>query len=578
MSELLYEDEARRAMEANLPPRFHALELLEKYVDGTQYDGRADFWSDDAPMFERAPCVVYPIAQCAIRSNVDLCLGEGRWPSITTGANEDDSVFDDRFGLSETDSAALDRLIQAVSDQAKLKKISKEALESAQGCGTAVAIASARNGRLCVDTTKAKWCTVETDPHDPSIVTKLEIRYPYLQEYRDEKAKKWALRCMLYRRVIDAFSDTTYKPAKASESGDEPDQWIVDKDKTVDHGLGFCPVVWYRHMRRCDTVESCDGEAIHCRVLDEIDCLNWALSLRHRGALTASDPQPIEIGVDEDHNPAPMGRKAEVVIQGGVDPHTGKPSHTYVAPKMGSSSGEARMRGPGVVWRYPSSESRVELLTLPGDAMKPADDNARDLRSKIAESLAVVFTDVENMKAAADMSGKALREHHKRQIERCDQIRDDFGDNFLLPLVGMLLRIAMRTADGLYLPGVKKVAPILQRFEAQVEDGSVRWFAPSIRLSWGEYFQLTAADKKADIEAVLLAFDGGLITKRTALEELADYFEIGNVDEYLETIEAEAQERQEKAMETAAAMAPQAPKPVNGAAKPAPMEPKELQQ
>lgn len=547
---------AQKAMLANLSPRFHRLDRLERYVDGTQYDVRRPFWdeSEDAPpVFERAPCIVYPIVDSAIRSNVNLCLGEGRWPEITALCNEDDSAFDPQFGLDEADSEVVDSFIKAIVEQARVKAVSRECLEAAQGQKTAVAIVGVRNGKLVVDTTKAKWCTREID-EQTGAVTSLEIRYPYIEEFYDKQARCWDCRCMVYRRVIDDTTDTTFLPAEAQEDGTEPD-WKVNPKKTVKHGLGFCPVIWYRFMSKCSSVADVDGKAIHENLTDEIDALNFALSLRHRGATYASDPQFAEIGVDKDYNPAPIGRTADVVIVGDVDPETGLPigSSWRAKSKMGTSP--ARMRGPGIVWKYENKDSDVKVLTLPGDALVPADSNCRDLRAKIAESLSVVFQDFENAQKSVDVSGRALRENHRKQTDNCDLIRDDFGHNFLLPLIDMLLRVAMVKADGLYLAGVKKAVPILKRFLASVEGSVEQWFSPRLHVSWGDYFKLTGQDKLADINAVVAARNAKFITRQTCVEEMREYFDIGSPHEYLEALEKEDEESAKKALENATAMA-----------------------
>jgi hypothetical protein len=549
--EFLHAKEAMRACEANLSPRYHRLDKLERYVEGTQYDGRKSFWDESVPVFERAPCFVYPIFQHANQSNTDLCLGEGKFPAITALSNEDDAAFDDQFGLDEEQSEILDRFILGIEKQASLRSVCRESLNAAQSCGTAVAIGGIRNGRLVVDTTKAKWCKAEHD-ETTGAVTSLEIRYPYLEEYKDERENKWALRCMLYRRVIDTEFDTTYLPAKADEEGREPN-WVADKSKTLAHGLGFCPVLWYRFLKPCSTVNDIDGEPPHRHLLDECDALNFAISLRHRGAMYASSPQYIETGVDKGYNPAPMGRMAEVVIGGGIDPITGATMPSYVTPASGKEA--ARQTGPGVIWTYENEGSDVKLLTLPGDALDPADNNCRDLRAKIAEGLCVVFTDTENTLRTVDISGRALREMHKKQTEHCDQIRDDFGNHFLLPLVDMLLRIVLAKPKGLYLSGVKKVLPILAKFNAQIEGGTSQWFAPALELDWGEYFPLTGLDKQQDIMAVTAAKEAKLITHETAVGEMRDYFPIGNVPEYMLALEKEDAENQQKAVDNAKAMA-----------------------
>jgi hypothetical protein len=155
---------------------------------------------------------------------------------------------------------------------------------------TAVAIACVRDGRLAIETTWAKWCVPTFDKAAPATVTKLEIRYPYLEEFTDPLTRRPSVRALLYRRVIDSTSDTTFQPAKASAGGAEPDAWVPDPLKTYEHGLGFCPVVWYPFLKQEGSVAEIDGQAIHQNHLPEIVGLDFALSQRHRATLMTTDP------------------------------------------------------------------------------------------------------------------------------------------------------------------------------------------------------------------------------------------------------------------------------------------------
>ncbi len=543
------QDEAHRALAANLSPRYHRIDGLERYVLGTQYDDRPHFWDDSVPLYERAPCVVHPIVASAIRGNTDLCLGEGRWPEITSHTDEDGTAFDPRFGLDEDASEKVNKLVSAISKQARLPAVCSELLDSAQGSKTSVAIGCIRKGRISVETTKAKWCEPRFD--DSGELVSVEVCYPYLEEYRDTRSGEWAVRCLLYRRVIDANADTTYLPAKASENGEEPDSWAVDTAKTVLHGLGFVPVVWYRFRAPCATVSDNDGRAIHEELTDELDAYHFAVSQRHAAAMVAASPPTIEIGVDPDHNPAPMGRQAEIVIPQAYGKDGEKVGHAWVANGVGQV-GSVRKRGPGIVWRYPSPETKVMQLVMAGDALKPVDDDARDLKAKIADGMAVVFVDPDNAKFSAELSGKAIARLYDRQIRSCDKIREDFGNGCLLPLVSLLLRICLKKSSGLYLGGLKECLPILAKFEQPVaaDDGtvSVQWFAPDLDLAWGPYFEADAQDEKAIVERTKQAYDAGFVTKRSAVEEMSDIFTIGNVDEYLDALDEEAAEKAEKSL------------------------------
>ena len=550
--------DAQKKFAANVSPRAQRLDWLERYANGKQYEGRPSFWDDSVPLPERAPIVVYPIVDRAAESNVDLCFGEGRAPAFALQANAD-NVFDERLGISEEDAEEVTTFLGEVVEQTDLISAASDLLHWAQVHGTTCAIASASNGRLCIDREDAKWATPTFDPKDPDRVIALEIKYPYLEEYVDD-AGRLAKRCMLYRRVINEQRDVTYKPAPASDNGKDPDQWMEDSDKVAEHALGFCPVLWYRFGKR-GASRDIDGEAIHANLCDEIDMLNLSLSQIARAAVYATDPQIIEIGVDENHKQAPAGRP--VNMYAGAGDHPANQSWILYGPNnkpLTRSTGSAIRRGPGVTWRYPDSTSRVDLLTLPGDALKPAEDNAKRLYAFIKEMLGVVFMDPEQTKLGSDISGRALEWLHSKQIDRCNRIRKHFARCMLVPILHMLLRIALKTAGALYVPGLDKVRGLLERFERDVEGSGVRWFGPPIRVTWGPYFKPTAADAKADTDNAIAAKDGGLITLKTAVEAMKPHYpSIGDVAQYLEDLEEEADEKAQKAMEAMHALGPVVP-------------------
>ena len=454
-------DEARRIASKNVTPRSRYIEALESYVVGTQYDGKPDWFvqDDKIPLFDRKPCVVYAVVNSAIASNTDLVLGDGRFPAITSAPDENDSKFDGEIGLEQAASETLDRFISSVAKQARFRGVCREVFAAAQGAGSGVAICCVRDGRLVFDTTRARWCMPTFDALGN--VLALEIRYPYIDTFK--AGNEWKVRALIYRRVIDSFRDVTYLPAEAKEDCIEPD-WVEDPALTIDHGFGFCPVIWYPFMRGCSMAGTFDGHAIHENLLDELRALDFALSMRHRAALFAGDPQWTEIGVEEGYNPTPGGQAKGMpaTLKGGPYSQSNPVTSHYVEPAPRA----ARKKSPGLIWQYPNPDTKVQLHTLPGDALEALDRHARDLRMKISESMAVVFMDPDDIKYASSVSGKALETLKSRQIDRCDQYRDDFGEGFILPAIQMLLRMAYEVGKtgGLNLTGLKTTMPILERF------------------------------------------------------------------------------------------------------------------
>lgn len=556
---------AIKTLRANLTPRHNWIDKLEAYAKGTQYEGRPSFFNDDAPLLDRAPCVVVPIVKTAAGSFVDMVLGDARIPGITSKPGEDSTVFDTRFGLNEDDSADVDRGIATMARQCKLWSVLRRMLAQAQVSKSAVAIAGVRNGKLFVDTTKAKWCKPTFDPERPEVVVSLEIRYPYLETFTDEDNKPHE-RCLLYRRVIDPEADTTFKPAKASESGAEPDAWIPDPAKTVRHGLGFAPVVWYPFLPEECTVADFDGTAIHEELLDEIDGLNLSRSMRHRAAVYGGDPMLAEFGVGQDENPAPMGEQARAIYAPGQDDHPGN-TNWMLPPATGGRGrgGAGRKRGVGVINSYRNPQARAEWLSLDPGALKPLEEDGDDLEAMIAEALCWVPVDAKDMQLSTNLSGRALEWLHKKQTDKSSTIRDHFGDHGILRVVDLLLRIVLATPSGrLRLAGADKLRALLQRFRAEVtlDDGALRseWIAPELTLEWPPYFASTEVDAKATGDNVRADLLAKIITKRTALEKVAGYYGIEDVDAYLEQMEQEALDRA-KAMADAM---PPPPPPVPG--------------
>lgn len=445
-----------------MSPRARRLATLERWVEGTQYEHLAN-WFSDLPIAEKAPCIVEPIVADSIESHVDMVLGEGRFPAITSRPAEDESEDGDEAdegGLSEDDSATLDKLISGVTEQVRFRALCREALSMAMGCGSSCAIYGARDGKLFGDTVKARWCD-PTFGADGRTVTRLVIQYPYVETYQEPNGE-WKARARIFRREIDDKRDVTMLPADAEAP---PVKWTADKTLSFDHGLGFCPVVWYPFFRTATIVGEIDGHAPHAHLTDEIRAHDEAVSQRHRAALYAGDPQWTEAGVELGSNPSSVGKIVPLpVTKDGGTPTADNPI-IGVYPNQGSNQTVGRKKHPGTVWQYENADVKVELHQLSGDALKAISENGADIRLKIMQSLAYVPLDPESSRVLrGSLSGKALDSLRERQLNRDDKIRDDFGDWFMKPGTAMLLRICHVKGDGLRVRGLKKARKILAGF------------------------------------------------------------------------------------------------------------------
>jgi hypothetical protein len=574
--------DAERIAQMHMGPRAQGIERLAGYVDGTQYAGRVAWWdtATHVSIFERAPCFNYSIVGSAIASHVAFCLGEGHWPELSSCTQEDDEDVDPDWGLDEDDSSALDRFINVVLVKyANLKTVARQMLSQAMGSKSCALIVSIKLGHVVAETVRASWCTPTLDAIGRC--TRLEIKYPYVEDYQDPRTHEWLKRCMLYRRVIDDKADTCYKPLKARADGAPPkdSDWSVDAAKTKLHGLGFCPVHWYPYLRECEATADIDGHAIHEQQMGNVDQLNLAISQKQRAAVTVGDPTTVEIGVDEGHNPAPGPGPSRAIInpEGGPKGADGKPSGVMTSTAARMSGQRARPRGANTVWRYPAPDTKVALLILPPEAIEGLDSNARDIRGKVAEGLSAVFVDATDVHTHAAMSGKALAFVFSRQLTYCDRIRTDYEANGLVPLVSLLLRVlyVVGKADprSIYVPGLAKVLPILAGFERDVEGGTKTWLPPRLECAWGPYFPANEQDQLFLVQLAAAAIEAGIVTLEMAVQKLltSGVFEGTSAAAIVDMINKEKAQKQAdaiKQMQATAAIAPPAPAGPPGAAPP----------
>jgi hypothetical protein len=545
-----------------MTPRAIELDMLDRYARGAQYDGRAPDWFDntiDATIFERRPAISYKIVGTAIGTHVDFVLGESRWPLLTSGTSEDDSTIDDEWGLDEDESSSLDAFVNRVLVKyAAIKSVAREMLTLAMGSRSVAAVVSVKAGRLCAETIKAGWCTPTLG--DLGECQKLEISYPYIDPFWDDARNIWSSRCMLYRRVIDAVSDTTYVPVEGRPDGRKP-VWVVDKIRTVQHGLGVCPVIWYPFRRGCANAQTVDGVALHDNQTREVDCLNITLSQKQRASITSGDPQAYETGVGEGDNPAPSGSRTTgmslPVGAAGADGKVVGAYQTQASPRF-QPAGGARKRGAGIMWRYPNENTKVDYLQLDPGSLAAMSEHGKDLRGKLAEAFWAVLLDPTELKMHAALSGKSLAFMFSRQTAFDDGVRDDFFEHGLAPLVHLLLRtvyiLGKKNPRSLYLPGVKKILPILERFmqETAGDDGASNggsiWMPCRIDAVWGPYFAPDEQDQLFVVQLVAAAKEAGLTTLQMCLEKLssAGVFEIGDAASVIKAIQKETAERMDQ--------------------------------
>ena len=539
-------DEVANLVNAIKTPRVMTLERLQAFVEGTQYDGRPDFFSDDKPLQERAPNIVCRLPHIAVESNVAFAMGEGRFPAVLSMLSENDRFFDSDLGLSDDESKVMDAFNARLIDVAALQQVFRGSYRMALSSRSVAMVLGFRNGLPFADLIWSKLCfPTFGDPSDPTICTRLEIRYRYTQPWRDPMltgGKVWT-RVFEYLRIIDDTNDTVYEPVPVWDISDRGAVEGQSQTRSqVPHGFGFCPVHWYAHERASVVGDDVDGKAVHDGSLGLIEQLDLALSQRHRAALYAGDPQLILIGVNEDDAVGNTGASAQSPMQPLLDGDRAKGSQQWQrAFGAGQGGGKSKLRrGAGEVWRITDAAGKAVLLTLPSDALDALDKDAKDLLAKICDIIGVTIVDPASVSGAGDLSGRTLSFLFSKQINRVSQDREDLGRRCILPVLNLFYRMLLAKKDGVYLAGADKVRPILQRFYRPVTGAPKPvWFCPQLKLKWGDYFEPSDMDEKTRIDGANAALAGGIITTATAVEHVRGVFQISSVDQYVKTLEDE---------------------------------------
>lgn len=537
--------------------RYWEIDRLERYYLGNQHEGKPSWWHDDVPARERAPCIISGLPKAAVEQAVRFTLGDGKFPRTQFVVSEQPrKIGGIALGLNKEEAKKLDDLWAEVSKQCHLKLVAREMLRRGLSMRTACGTYSLRDGEIAIEVFNPKHCEAKWADERKKELESLECRYIFPKEIQRPDGtteEKW----FWYRRVINAESDIVYHEVEVGD-GEEP-SWSRDDERSVDHDTGFCPAFWFPNLPRMDLGDE-DGCALIDNLEDEIDAIDYALSVRHTGAFVYGSPQAWQTGVIQQRGP-----KADGVTAGSVDTFKTTDGKSVSFRVVGGGS-PARKRSAFSVWSFEDIETKLGLLESNGGAAKMATEHVQDLRARLLESIQVVLVDPAEVAGHGDMSAKLLELLYAPLLALVDDLRECWGKH-LETLQSGLLRFLLvhgeRDPNGVFVPGLVDCLDILKRFRVSKQSGGVRWLAPPSSLLWGDYFSPSNQDIK---DAVIIAKsargekaggDGGgadvagqaLITQKTAMRFVAPYFGVEDIDAEGEELEGEREEQEAKQLE-----------------------------
>jgi hypothetical protein len=578
-----------------LTERARALDTACKIYEGRQYDGRPDWWTgqckgdqggERVPLRERRPCVITRLPKRACQQVARFMFGEGKFPQITVPVtkpetDEDGERKGPRFepiggvALDEDKAGALQEWIAELCERAHLKPQTLSFAELGIASGTAVWVVSLLDGNYRLENPKPQHCWAQFRNDDPACeVTRLVWCYEYTATVAGEDGKPVS-KTYIFRREWDAVNFYTWDDVEV-KPGIEI-KWGARTD--TPHGLDFCPVVWTRNQ--ATQADGLDGLSLYRGSAEKIEALDFIKSQKHRGLAYFGTPQTVESAqsfetTPDDHGGRTAGPSGYSRTSGGsfvtAGPNVGDDVYNgdgglvqgsggnvkafAIHGGYGRGASSARRMAPDEVWRYEGQEVDVKVLETSGKAFEVASSYEKDKQAELLSDWGIVLNAADEAadrsRMGAEVSARYLALSYAPLLTTVNEYRNTWWPQALCALVHMCMRMcAVLNGKGILIPGSTEVAKILRPFlTVDVGGGRQEWMPPKLEPVWGDFFDKSATEISAEVDAAVKAKDGKLVTHETAVRLTADDFGIQDADKELEAIETESQEAEAKALET----------------------------
>jgi hypothetical protein len=279
-----------------------------------------------------------------------------------------------------------------------------------------------------------------------------------------------------FQRVWNDSAETWYLPWALN---DPLAVAAIDHTRTVQHGLGFVPVVWIRNLPGGDGV---DGACTFRAAIEANIEIDYQLSQAGRGLKYSSDP-------------------------------------TLLIKEPATSDSEI-VKGAGNALVV-SDKGDAKLLEIGGTACGAVIDYVRTLREFALETLHGNRASADRLTAA--QSGRALELMNQGLIWLADNLRISYGDGGVLALLKMVVRAS-------------QVFPLVVMGEAVPPlDATQR-----ITLRWPRWYPPSADDRLKEAQAVATLTGAGQLSRETAVKNIAASHSIADVEAELNAIDQDS--------------------------------------
>lgn len=492
--------------------RFRLLNRYEAHYATTQYSHLSlDWWGMSADQMEtvspeisvpygftqpaiavsvraKRPTAPYNLCKAVVDRFTGLLFSESRKPEVTVE------------GDPETENFLL-----AAMEQMRFWPKMRQARTMGGALGSVLVTAHVRAGGWSLEVHNPKHCQIvwkDRRTLTPQAVLIL-YKYPVEEDEVDEKTgtiKGTRLVEYLYRRIITEDDDTVFKPVKLEPGASM--EWVPED--TSAHNLGFFPGVWIQNM---PVLEQEDGDPDCHGAWQNFDTIDRLLSQMNKAVLLNLDPTLV-MSVDP----------KTVAAQGGVS----KGSDNALMVGQGGSANYLEITGGGV------SAGMTVYATL---------------KQNTLDVVRCVLVDPSTVSGAAQ-SAKAIEYVYAPMLEKADDLRAQYGDLGITPLLLLIEKIARELSGKTFTTADGRIGRFGFNLPPKRQpDGSFKspTLGPGgyIRVQWGPYFSPTEDDKQKTIANIVAAKSGGLIDQESAVKQGAPVFNLRDVQGTLQKIKDE---------------------------------------
>jgi hypothetical protein len=371
--------------------RSEKLRVVEKYLEGHQYDGKMD-WDTAAqskdpfiPIRDRKPRVIFPFAKVLQDRLASKLVGKSTFPKFRI---EDDEEADYFMGLVKDHSFFAAKMLDIAKDFISYTSV--------------FARFKIIHGSLKIESHNANYCYPELGPDGE--LESVEIKYVYETDETDEQGKqikKW-YRALLGKETDILFDNPIFEENKQPE---------FEEQERVDHGLGFVQGEWFRYGETTYDVDGNDYPLAY-QLSGFIDAINYNLSQSDQAASYGMEPQLVLNGITQD--------QAEELIKSST--------RGWILGKEGTAS-FIETSGSGI---QRGKEVRDDQIKLAADCAR------------------VVFLDPEKMVGNAQ-SAKAMEVMHGPLVEMINEMRPWFEKSMIKLMQKLISVLAIYNSQGMEL-------------------------------------------------------------------------------------------------------------------------------